>query len=137
MHKNLVVQSFAAQIVKIMKGQAGPVIDVGNLESTRDFIDVEDVVRIYWQLVNSPSAYGEIINVCTGSGTSISDILSKLIALSGVNAKVEIDHSRFKPLDIPEHFGSTEKLKRIIGYVPNIDLDISLARILEWLENQI
>jgi GDP-4-dehydro-6-deoxy-D-mannose reductase len=137
MHDNLVVQAFALQLKEIGKGLKPPVINVGNLESTRDFVDVEDIVSIYWKLVNAPSSYGEIINICTGRGTSINDILLKLIALSGVNVKVEFDRSRFKPVDVPEHYGCTKKMQRIIGYVPKTDLDISLKRILEWLEHQL
>lgn len=136
MPENLVVQSFATQIIKIKKGQMNPIIKVGNLDSKRDFIDVEDVVRMYWKLISSPSAYGEIVNICTGNGTSINDILSKLIKLSGVVAKVEIDLSRFKSVDVPEHFGCTKKMQRLTGYVPNTNLDISLTCILEWVQSQ-
>jgi GDP-4-dehydro-6-deoxy-D-mannose reductase len=137
MNERLVVQTFAAQIVKIKKGAMAPVIKIGNLESTRDFIDVEDAVKIYWKLISSPSALGETVNVCTGKGTSIRDILTRLINISGVEADIVIDRSRYKPVDVPEHYGSTEKMERITGYVPNKDLDITLKRILEWLEHQI
>lgn len=137
MHENLVVQSLATQIIKIMKGQLEPVIKVGNLESTRDFIDVKDVIKIYWDIINLPSAYGEIINICSGKGTSIRAILSKLIKLSGVSVAIESDFSRFKAVDISEHYGCTKKLKRITGYVPDTNLDITLGLILEWLGNKL
>ena len=131
-----VVQSFATQIVKILKGEMPPVIRVGNLASSRDFIDVMDLVRIYWHLLNKSEAYGQVVNICSGKDTRIGDLLSKLRALSGITVQVNIDHSRLKPIDISVHYGSTEKLQKIIGYVPNTNLDALLRSILETLRRQ-
>ena len=63
MSPNLVVQTFARQIVDIKYGRQAPVIKVGNLASTRDFIDVQQVVDIYWEMVQNPKTYGSVINV--------------------------------------------------------------------------
>lgn len=136
MSEQLVVQSFAMQIVRIIKGEIPPVIKVGNLKTSRDFVDIDDLVRLYWVLVRTPSAYGEVVNICTGRGTLIGDILSKLIELSGVEIEVRVDHSRLKPIDVPEHYGSIRKLERIAGYVPSTPIHISLERILEDLNGR-
>lgn len=136
MPKYLVVENFAVQIIEIIKKRKSPVIEVGNLESSRDFVDVDEVVRTYWQLIQTPSAYGEVVNICSGKGTTIGDILQKLITLSNVEIEVRADASRFKPIDVPVHFGSTEKLQRLVGYVPCTNLDATLKRILDELRNR-
>lgn len=127
----LVVQNFSRQIVDILRGRKSPTIKVGNLGTSRDFVDVRDVVGIYWRLARTSAAYGEVVNVCSGEGTMIKEILSRLIAISGVKAEVERDPSLLKPVDTPVHFGSTEKLQNIIGFVPTLDLEESLKNILE------
>lgn len=136
MPEYLVVQHFARQIVKILKGTQPAVIGVGNLESSRDFIDVGDVIEIYWRLIQNPSAYGEVINVCSGRATVIGDILSRLISLSGADVELRTDPCRLKSYDVPVHYGSNEKLRKILGRVPTTDLDVTLRSILEDLKNQ-
>lgn len=133
MPRHLSVQSFATQVVKIVLGQQPPVIEVGNLGSSRDFIDVESTVRIYWQLLQNPQAYGEVINICSGQGVVMADLLQRLIHLSGVAVEVKVDPDRFKTLDIPVHYGCTQKLERFIHGVPHLDLDGTLQRVLDYL----
>lgn len=136
MPEHLVVQSFSRQITDIMKGQIPPVIEVGNLGSVRDFIDVKDVVRIYWKLIQTPSSYGEVVNVCSGKGISIHDMLRKLIERSGMTIEVRAVPSRFKAIDVPLHYGSREKLERILGNMPVTGLDEMLRSVLEGLTGQ-
>ncbi len=127
----LVVQSFTRQIMNILNDRTPPIIKVGNLKSMRDFIDIRDVVKIYWQLIKTPSAYGEIINVCSGKGIAIGDILSRLIEICGCSIEVETDPSRFKLNDIPVHYGSIEKLQKILGFVPVLNIDATSKFIME------
>jgi GDP-4-dehydro-6-deoxy-D-mannose reductase len=132
----LVVGSFADQVSKIIRGELRPVVETGNLESARDYIYVNDVVGIYWKLANSAAAVGEVVNVCTGKGVVIRDILSKLVELSGTNIEIKTDPARLKPIDIPVHYGSTEKQKKITGISPELNLDEALKRIMEGLKKK-
>lgn len=125
------LQSFALQIDGIVKGKRPPVLLTGNLDSIRDFVDVRDVVKILWELVRNRSSYGEVVNICSGRGTRLADAVAKLIELSGAAVRIEQDAARFQPLDCPAHYGSTTKLKRIIGYVPETNLTETLSIILE------
>ncbi len=131
MPEHLVIQSFVDQIVKAREGKTPQEIHVGNLKSSRDFVDVRDAVKIYWKLINLPSAYGQIVNVCSGKGTVIGDILSKLLKFSGVQARIKIDPSRFRPIDIPIHYGSNEKLRELLGFTPYTDLDETIKNLLQ------
>ncbi len=136
MPEHLVLQSFARQIAQITKGLMPPVIEVGNLESTRDFIDVHDAVDIYWRLIQTPSAWGEVINVCSGRETSIGYLLSRLVEIAGVTLDIRTNPSRFKQIDVKSHYGSVEKLRRLLGTLPVTSLDDSLESVMEELEHQ-
>lgn len=131
MPPHLAVQSFARQVASIVQGKQDPMIEVGNLESSRDFIDVADVIPIYWQLIQNSAAYGEVINICSGQGIVMADLLQQLIELSGIDVEVRSNPTRFKALDIPVHYGCTKKLERLIGYSPILDLNPTLKQILE------
>jgi GDP-4-dehydro-6-deoxy-D-mannose reductase len=131
MGDHLSVQSFARQIADIVRGKNEPIMTVGNLSSTRDFVDVEDVVRAYWRLIQVPAAFGKIVNICTGRAVSMGDLLNRLIALSGVSIEVRIDQGFFKPMDVPMHYGDPSRLYSILGYSFTTSLDQSLKEILE------
>ena len=130
MPEHLALQSFASQIVKIAKGASPPVLEVGNLKASRDFVDVRDVVAAYWEAIRNPGCYGEILNICTGRPTLVADALRMLIHLAHVEPEVKVKASRIKGVDIPAHYGSTEKLSRLLGPLTMRDLDISLTDIL-------
>lgn len=132
MKETLVIGSFARQIADILKGRRPAFIETGNLNSTRDFIDVMDVTKILWRLAQEPTAQGEIVNVCSGRAVPISELLATLIRLSGVSIEIRIDPSRFKPIDVPSHYGSIKKLEHLLsGNLELTNLEDSLQKILE------
>jgi len=127
----LVVQNFVAQLKSISDGLSLPCIEVGNIETSRDFISVKDVVRIYWKLIRTSDAYGEVVNVCSGGPVSVKEVLFSLIEMSAItNISVKKDTLRLKSVDIPCHYGSTDKLRRIIGPISFSGLDFILKDIL-------
>lgn len=130
MPEYLSIQSFVKQITQIAQGQQPPIIKVGNLKSSRDFIDISDVVKIYWQLIQTPLAYGQLINVCSGKGTVIEDILLKLIEFANIEVEIQTDPARLKSIDVPVHYGSVKKLQLLIGYSPKTNLESVLESIL-------
>jgi nucleoside-diphosphate-sugar epimerase len=133
MPAHLVLQSFAAQIASITRGESPPVLRVGNLASARDFIDIEEVVHIYWKLMRTPTAYGHVVNVCSGAPVTIRAALDTLLALAGVPIEVHVDPGRLKAMDVPIHYGSRLKLEQLIGKTEPIPLALSLERIFSAL----
>jgi GDP-4-dehydro-6-deoxy-D-mannose reductase len=129
MPDHLALQSFAQQLARIARGDRPAVIEVGNLNTSRDFIDVDDVIKIYWRLAQTAEAYGQIINICSGEATSLDDMLSRLISISGTRVDVRTDPAKFKSLDIARHYGDCEKLHRLLGYTPCTNLEASLTSI--------
>jgi GDP-4-dehydro-6-deoxy-D-mannose reductase len=129
----LSVKSFARQVAEILVGVRPPAISVGNLSSSRDFVDVEEVVRIYWELIQTPAAYGQVINICSGKPIIMNNLLQKLIALSAMPIEIRTDTSLFRPIDVPVHYGSPGKLRTILGMVPKKSIDETLKEILDDL----
>ncbi|MDF9840208.1 MULTISPECIES: GDP-mannose 4,6-dehydratase [unclassified Paenibacillus] len=130
-----VTADFAKQIIGIERGVLNANINVGNLEAKRDFLDVRDVVRAYWEIAQR-GMVGEVYNVCSGNAISISDILSKLIAFSHVNAVVNVDNQKYRKIDVPIIEGNNKKLVQDTGWYPLYSLDDSLKDILSYWRNQ-
>ncbi|MBN1298781.1 MAG: GDP-mannose 4,6-dehydratase [Actinobacteria bacterium] len=127
-----VVSDFAKQIAEIEAKTRQPVINVGNLDVYRDFLDVRDVVNAYFMITEKAQA-GSIYNVCSGKRIAISEILDILIALSSCNKiRVRVDKEKIRPVDTVSIYGDNSRLKNETGWRPCIDIKKSLEDTLNW-----
>jgi GDP-4-dehydro-6-deoxy-D-mannose reductase len=105
--EEFVLANFARQVAEIKRGKREPVIDVGDLEIRREFLDVRDVCDAYVVLLKKGRS-GETYNVCSGNSYRIRDLLDRLCALAGVTVTIRVDPERLSK--IREHTGWTAKL---------------------------
>jgi GDP-4-dehydro-6-deoxy-D-mannose reductase len=126
-----VVPDLATQVVKASRGELDR-IATGNLEAQRDFTDVRDVARAY-RLLLVHGEPGEVYNVCRGEAVTVSDLLRRLIELSGVDVPVWSDPARARPADVPLHVGDAGRLKALSGWAPRLPLEQTLSDILARL----
>ncbi len=135
--ERFVASDFARQIALIEKGDRPTVVEVGNIEVCRDFLDVRDAVKAYSYIVNLGKT-GEAYNVCSGRGVKISDLLDILISLSKTrNIKVEIDRSKFRAIDVGTIYGDNSKLKSHTGWAPDYSIEQSLEDTLGYWRQKI
>lgn len=131
-----VVASFTRQVAEIKLGQRPPVIEIGDIEVTRDFTDARDVIEAYLLLLEH-GASGEIYNICSGREVWIRDLLSTLLDLAGVEAEIVRDPARMRPAEQKRLLGSHAKLHRCTGWTPRTELRTSLADALGWWERKL
>jgi nucleoside-diphosphate-sugar epimerase len=123
-----VAASLARQLAEIEAGRRPARIAVGNLDAVRDFLDVEDVVAAYLRLLDRAVPAG-VYNVASGRGRRVREILERLLKLVRVRPEIEVDPLRFRPTDVS--VGDASKLRQATGWEPALDLDDTLARLLE------
>lgn len=131
-----VVASFARQVAEIKLGQRAPVIEIGDVDVTRDFTDARDVVEAYLRLLEHGVA-GETYNVCSGREVWIRDLLPMLFDLAAVDARTARDPALMRPAEQKRLLGSYEKLHRCTGWAPTTPLRASLADALAWWEHRL
>jgi GDP-4-dehydro-6-deoxy-D-mannose reductase len=131
-----VVASFTRQVAEIKLGLRAPLIEIGDVEVTRDFTDARDVVEAYLLLLERGAA-GEIYNICSGREFWIRDLLPTLLDLAGVDAQVMPDPARMRPAEQKRLLGSYAKLNRCTGWTPAIELRTSLKDALAWWEKKL
>jgi GDP-4-dehydro-6-deoxy-D-mannose reductase len=132
-----VTGNFARQIVEIELGHRAPVIEVGNLQVRRDYTDVRDIVRGYWQLLEAGVA-GDVYNLCSGKAWAIQGILDCLLAQSRVQGiAVKEDPARLRPSDVPLVVGDGTKIAEAVGWRPVIPFERTLVDILEYWRHRL
>jgi GDP-4-dehydro-6-deoxy-D-mannose reductase len=124
-----VLPAMAKQISEIKKGLRSPVIEAGNVDVTRDFSDVRDVVRAYLQLLATQTS-GEIYNVCSGVEYNVGSVLLRMLELSGVKAEIKVMEQKVRRNEQRRHCGSNEKLRQATGWTPAIPFEQALQDLL-------
>ncbi len=127
-----VTSAFAKQIAEIEKGLKKPIVNVGNLDSKRDFSDVRDIVRAY-RLALEKCKLGEVYNICSGKSRAIKSVLDILLGLSQVkNIEVVKDPKRMRPSDVSILEGDCSKFKKQTGWEPKIPFEKTMEDLLNY-----
>ena len=129
--RGLAPSDFAAEVLRVKRGEGDPVVKVGTLTPTRDFLDVRDAVRAYNSVTLNPDAYGKVFNVGSGRATAIGDLLARLLNLADVTGNVETDPARTRGVEVPDMVADVSALKRLVKWEPEITLDRSLKDLLD------
>ncbi len=119
-----VCSSFAQGIVAVERGEQTS-LNVGNLETVRDFLDTEDAVRALW-LLPEKGVPGQIYNVCSGIGHKIGTVLEAFLRMGSRPIPVEHDPALLRTADEPVVVGDNSRL-RALGWIPRVPLDDSLS----------
>ncbi len=131
-----VTSNFAKQIAEIEKGKRPPVLSVGNLDARRDFTDVRDVVRAYW-LAAEKGEDGEAYNIGSGKAMAMKEMLDKLLALTKVDVKIQVDPARLRPSDVPILLSDSSKFMTLTGWKPRIPLDRTFKDLLDYWRERV
>ena len=116
--------------VKNLLNDTPPVIN-GDGSQTRDFTYIENVIEMNLKSCLAPKeACGEAYNVAYGENTSLNQLYDKLCALLGKDIKPAYGPSRAG--DIPHSLANIDKARRLVGYVPDYDINEGLELTIEW-----
>ena len=122
---------WALQIAQVEAGMRPHKIQHGNLSAIRDMTDVRDIVLGYIAAVEHGRP-GEVYQLCSGTSRSMESILDRLISLSKVEIKKELDQSRLRPSDVPRLVGDYSKAREELHWEPTIELDTTLFDLLNY-----
>lgn len=128
-NNRFVASSFAYQLASIARGRAAPCLKVGNLAVRRDFSDVRDIVRAYRLAGIKGSG---VYNLGSGVSVSIQRILDRLIEIAGIEVSVEVDQSKLRGAEVQEIYGSFDRARGELEWMPEHSLDSTLADIYRY-----
>jgi GDP-4-dehydro-6-deoxy-D-mannose reductase len=125
MPQYLAIGAFAAQLELLFHARPPLRLLVGNLGAKRDYLDVRDACQALIALSASAKP-GQVYNVCSGRSVSMREVLTRMIACSGVDVQIVTDPARVRDHDLPNIYGSYAKLAAVSGWQPTISLDAAI-----------
>ncbi len=135
--KYFVLSSFAAQIAAIEAGRMEPVLHVGDLTKTRDFLDVRDVVAAYIAMIAKSAELPERVNcfnVASGEPHAISFLLESLRQRTATSFDTRVETFLLRPatIDIPVIACDAAKLRTFTGWRRTFTIEDMLQSLLDY-----
>lgn len=98
----------AVAIGKILEDK--PVEVWGDGSAIRDYIYIDDLANVFYQLIDK-DVYNETVNLGSGRGYSVNDILAFLKIITKKDFKIVYENAR--PMDVSNMVLDTEKMQRL------------------------
>jgi UDP-glucose 4-epimerase len=128
----MVLPRFVAQALA-----GDPITVFGTGEQTRCFADVSDIVRALTVLMQHTEAVGEVFNIGNPQEVSINQLADQVVRLTGSHSEIKhISYERaYKPgfEDMDRRVPSIEKISRLTGYKPEVDLTRIITRLIDYV----
>lgn len=128
-----VVPALATQVVAVARGNQRAVIEAGDLDVTRDFTDVRDVVAAYAALFRS-GVRGRTYVVASGKERRIRDLLISMCAKMGIEPEIRSDPHRIRHVEQRRMVADHARLSADTGWQPQLTLEQTIGEVLDKLD---
>jgi dTDP-glucose 4,6-dehydratase len=121
----------------IMQVIAHGTVYIGATHPTRDLTYVEDTVDGFIRAAECPETIGKVTNLGTGVEVSVRELIDKVSAIVGKEAKVVFDPARLRPArsEVERLVADTTRVRELTGWKPTVPLDEGLRRTVAWISD--
>lgn len=113
---------------------AGTVAECSSGTQVRDLLHVEDVASALASLLASDLEGA--VNIASGEGRSIADVLGRLGALMNKPDLIQLGAKPSQSHDADCWVAGTKRLREELGWVPSRDLDQGLQHTIDWVKRR-
>ncbi len=108
----------------------GQPLEVGNLDTRRDYTDVRDITRAYLALAEADTLEYDLYNIATGTSRSGREVLEAICSSTGRELpQVDIDASRLRPNDPISITGDAARLRGDTDWIPQQHFERTVAEV--------
>lgn len=125
-------------ILAIFSNQARanePIFIFEDGQESRDFVFIDDVVEATLRCVEAQAVPPCAINVGTGRAVTVCEVVDQLTAYFSSNSTVSINGA-FREGDIRHNCADVERLRAILGFVPQWRFEDGIREFLAWASGQ-
>lgn len=123
------IPSFARQIIEIERGDRPAVLDVGDIDTTRDFTDVRDVVAAYAKLLQCGKS-GSTYLIGSGVEYRMRDLIGLMCEACHVSPEIRQDPARMRPAEQRRMVADASLLRGDTGWKPKYTMKQTLDDVL-------
>jgi len=109
-----------------------PITIFGKGDQIRDYVYIEDILSFFEKSAVSKVGNGTILNMGTGIGTTILDIVKTMSQILKIEPKIEFQDAR--PGEIGNFVSDTTLLKETFDLIPNTSVEAGLRKTISWLK---
>ncbi len=129
--KDFVLPTIAIQIAEIEKAQRPPLLELGNIDVKREFMNIQDITNAYTLAIEKCES-GNIYNISSNQGHTIRDALEIFKKLSKVKFEVKTDPTKLRKVDIPVLVGNGDKFAIRTGWKQKIKFEKTIEDLLNY-----
>ena len=100
-------------------------IELGNLDVSRDFTDVRDIAQAYFSLYESPAS-SEVVNLCSGKAYELKSVIEMMNEIADYEIEVRVNPAFVRDNEIKVLSGDNSHLMGLTGFKPSIDFKQTL-----------
>ncbi|HBG27223.1 MAG: NAD-dependent dehydratase [Planctomycetes bacterium GWF2_41_51] len=114
-------------------------IDLGDLETTRDFNFVKDICHGFIMLALSRDSIGQTYNIGSNTEVAIGEVFELLKEITGSDAKYVCDKLRIRPnkSEVRRLKCDNTKLASLTGYRPEFSMERGLRETVTWFSDPV
>jgi len=132
---NFVIPSWCKQAAEISCSGKPGIMKVGNLNVSRDFSNVKDVVRAYRLIIESDRC-NEVYNVGNGELVTLKELLKYITELSEQPISIETDAKLVRPVENPVIWCNHNKITADLGWEPEYSIFDTAKEIFDYYTNK-
>ncbi|MBL0965368.1 NAD-dependent epimerase/dehydratase family protein [Roseomonas sp. JC162] len=121
-------------IGQVLGGAAA--VKLGATTPVRDLTYVGDTVAGFIAAATTPGIEGGCFNLGTGTGVAVGDVATRIMALMGSQARIELDAQRLRPAasEVDRLISANGAFTAASGWRPMVSLDEGLRRTIAFFE---
>ncbi len=115
------------------------IVQLGSLDTSRDFTYVDDAVAGFIRAAETASVEGEVFNLGVGEEIRIGDLAKKIISRIGRMVKIEVSAERRRPenSEVMRLISDNRRAQERLGWQPQVSLDLGLDRTIAWITSNL
>ena len=121
----------------ISQALIGNEVNLGNICAIRDMNYVKNTVKGFINIAQSDKSVGEVINIGSGVGLTVKEIVDIVSKLLNKNIKINLDEKRLRPekSEVEVLICDYKKAENLINWTPEFSFEEGLIETINWIKN--
>jgi dTDP-glucose 4,6-dehydratase len=114
-------------------------IQLGNLDTIRDFTYVGDTVAGFLRASEVDNCFGQVFNLGTGREIRIGELAHAIIKKVDRQVEIRVDSQRLRPKqsEVMRLLSNNTLAREVLGWQPQVSLDQGLDLTIAWIKNNL